>query len=111
MCVCLRHFLLCLCFLLSWAASQSASAQIVGEPGDTLTNAAQVRALTRAEAEKKVPVRVRGSVLECADSKFTLIDDSVGLYVEGPPPVLKGMPEGTWLKLKESAIQGDMRRI
>jgi len=100
MCICLRHFL-SLCFLLSWAASQSAPAQTVGETGDfALTNAAQVRALTRAEAEKKVPIRVRGIVLECAQSKFTLIDGTVGLYVEGSPQLLKGMRRGDLVEVE-----------
>ena len=74
---------------------------MVGEMGDfALTNAAQVRALTRAEAEKKLTVRVRGVVLECAQSKFTLIDGTVGLYVEGLPQLLKGMHRGDLVEVE-----------
>jgi signal transduction histidine kinase len=54
-----------------------------------LTNAAQVRALSQADAVRQLPVRLSGVVLLREGSSMTLMDDTAGVYVEnteGPFP-------------------------
>lgn len=58
-------------------------AQEVAPAGElVLTNAAQVRALTKEEAARRLPVRLSGVVLLRDGSSMTLIDDTAGVYVE-----------------------------
>lgn len=75
-----RHVLL-LAFWVNWgnalAQAPSADSPVI------LTNAAQVRALTPAEAAKHIPVRLRGVVLEKnAGNSFSILDETAGLYAE-----------------------------
>lgn len=65
-------------------------------PGDfsILTNAAQVRNLTAAEASRKVPIRLRGVLVENQGSGFVIADDTAGLYAEISRAQLAGINRG-----------------
>lgn len=66
-----------------------------------LTNAAQVRALTQAEAAEQLPIRLRGVVIEKNhDGAFTLIDDTAGMYVWDPTNVARAIVRGDLVELE-----------
>lgn len=89
--------LLCACLYLEPAAAQGTNNSAV-----VLTNAAQVRALSPAEAAKKIPVHLRGTVLEL-DSRgrhFSLVDDTAGIYAECLANLLRGVSRGDLIEME-----------
>ena len=78
--------------------SVTASAQ-----GPVITNAAQVRALTQAEAMKRLPVRLSGVVIveaEAGGSGLVLLDDTEGIYVEGNPGQISQLRRRDFVELE-----------
>ncbi len=59
-----------------------------------LTNAAQVRNLTAEQAGRKVPIRLRGVLVENQGGGLVIVDDTAGLYAEIPRALLTGMNRG-----------------
>lgn len=74
----------CAVLLAFCASGRLCSAETPSAPASAiLTNAAQVRALTPAEALKRVQIRIRGVVVEKDTAEqFSIIDDTAGLYAE-----------------------------
>jgi signal transduction histidine kinase len=68
----------------------------------TLTNAAQVRALSREEAAKRLPVRLRGIVLgeaEGGGDGFALQDDTAGIYLRTTMGIVNQLKPGDYLEV------------
>lgn len=89
-------------FLTVWAVSPSATAQVpVTSHPLVLTNAAQVRALTPAEAAKKIPVRLQGVVVDIDRRyQFSMVDDMTGIYAEAPKRVLASLSRGDLIEVE-----------
>ena len=84
-------------FLLLNCAAVSALAAELTSTNDfsVLTNAAQVRNLTAEEAARKLPIRLRGVLVQKNNhGGFTIIDDTAGLYAEVPSSALSGIGAG-----------------
>jgi signal transduction histidine kinase len=93
MCFHLRQTLFrCILPLIAWATIQPTSGDTPNPPGPViLMNAAQVRALPPAEAAKKIPVRLRGVVVENdKGGSFTIVDDTAGMFVSSSAGVASG---------------------
>jgi len=88
---------LVLCLLMFWCWLT------LGAKSETLTNFAQVRALSQAEAEKKIPVRLDAIVLGADPAipwNLFLHDGSAGCYVQLTPGTnAPDFPPGTKLRL------------
>jgi signal transduction histidine kinase len=66
-----------------------------------LTNAAQVRALPAEQAGRKVPIRLRGVLVEKGSSGgFNIVDDTAGLYAEGDSKWVSGLRRGDLLEVE-----------
>lgn len=66
-----------------------------------LTNAAQVRALTAEEAGKKIPIRIRGVLVEKNPTgSYCLVDGTTGLYVEGPGNAIASFARGDLIEVE-----------
>ncbi len=71
-------------------------------PADVLTNAAQVRALTPAQAERALPVSLTGVVIHNADPNrqaVILADQTAGIYVLGTQNLFTNYHRGDWLEI------------
>lgn len=78
------------------------SAAASSEPA-VLTTAAQVRALTEAEARHGVSVHLRGVFIGEADPEgiaFVVQDETDGIYVQGPAALVAGMSRGDLLEIE-----------
>jgi signal transduction histidine kinase len=66
-----------------------------------LTNAAQIRGLTAAEAARRFPVRLQGTiVLEPGGSgRLVLLDQTAGIYVQGASGPLTGLKRGDLVEI------------
>jgi signal transduction histidine kinase len=99
----LRKMLLDIFALLAFGAIlQAAVGQTPSATGPVvLTNAAQVRSLTAEEAARKIPIRVRGVVVaRNIHGPLVILDDTAGLYVEGPAKVLSGFERGNSIEIE-----------
>ncbi|HZI33366.1 MAG TPA: histidine kinase dimerization/phosphoacceptor domain-containing protein, partial [Candidatus Binatia bacterium] len=66
-----------------------------------LTNAAQVRALTAEEAGRKIPIRLRGVLVEKNnDGSYCLVDGTTGLYVEGSGNAIFNFSRGDLMEVE-----------
>jgi len=79
-------------------------------PADaTLTTAAQVRALTEAEARRAIPVSLRGVFVGEADPEgiaFVIQDGTEGIYVQGPADLVAGLGRGDLLEIEGATDPG-----
>jgi signal transduction histidine kinase len=69
---------------------------------ESLTTAAQVRALSEEEARAAVPVRLRGIFMGEADPEgiaFVVQDGTEGIYVQGPAEQVAGLTRGDLLEI------------
>jgi signal transduction histidine kinase len=72
-----------------------------------LTNAAQVRSLTPDEAARKVPVRLRGVIVESSHgNQFTMVDGTAGIYCEGNLAVVRRMQRGDLIEVEGNSDPG-----
>ena len=74
-----------------------------------LTTAAQVRALTEAEARRAIPVNLRGVFMGEADPEgiaFVIHDGTEGIYVQGPAELVAGLGRGDLLELEGATDPG-----
>jgi signal transduction histidine kinase len=70
---------------------------------DVLTTAAQVRALTEAEARHGVAVRLRGIFIGEADPQgiaFVIQDETDGIYIQGPAALVAELGRGDVLEVE-----------
>lgn len=68
-----------------------------------LTTAAQVRALTEAEARREIPVRLRGVFIGKADPEgiaFVIQDETDGIYIQGPAALVAEIGRGDLLEIE-----------
>lgn len=71
--------------------------------GETLTTAAQVRALSEPEARRGIPVHLRGIFMGDADPQgiaFVMQDETDGIYVQAPANLLVGIGRGDQLDIE-----------
>ncbi len=69
----------------------------------TITTAAEVRALSAAEARQEAPVRITGVFMGEADPlgiAFVVQDRTEGIYVQGPAPLVAGLQRGDLLEIE-----------
>ena len=103
MCIRFRQSL-CSCAVLGacWATGQPLAAEPLPAPASViLTNVAQVRDLTPAEASNRVQIRIRGVVLDMnPGGNFCILDDTAGLYGEGPASVISGFGRGDLIEVQ-----------
>lgn len=74
-----------------------------------LTTIAQVRALSEQEARRGLPVRLRGVFLGGADPAgiaFVIADQTEGLYVQGPAPLVADLVRGDLLEITGQSDPG-----
>lgn len=95
---------LCHCFrllLLTWLVSPAAAQSPATNAPLVLTNAAQVRALSADQAGKKVPIRLRGVLVDKGrPGGFNVVDDTAGLYVEGGSKSVSNMRRGDLIEVE-----------
>ena len=79
----------------------------------TLTNAAQVRALTTKQAATHVPVRLRGVVLDEAGQSAGIViqDETAGIYLEGPNNLLSRIRRGELIEVEGVSDPGGFAPI
>lgn len=79
----------------------------------TLTNAAQVRALTTEQAATHVPVRLRGVVLDEAGQSAGIViqDETAGIYLEGPNHLLSRIRRGELIEVEGKSDPGGFAPI
>ncbi len=92
-------------FLAFWAHSEPALAQVPAAVSPViLTNAAQVRALTPAEASQRLPVRIRGVVINKDDgsrsSFFSIVDGNVGIYCQMSADLVANFARGDLIEVE-----------
>jgi outer membrane receptor protein involved in Fe transport len=82
-------------------------------PAATLTNATQVRALTREEAAKQIPVRLRGVVLDEAGQGEGLViqDATAGVYLTGPNSTVAKIRRGDLIEVEGASDPGGFAPI
>lgn len=100
-----------LCALLWILESAPAAAQDVGgAKAVTLTNAAQVRALSQETAAQHLPVRLRGVVIGEAEPQgrgLSIQDETAGIYLEGPANQVSGVRRGDEIDVAGVTDPGD----
>ena len=79
----------------------------------TLTNAAQVRALTREDAAKQISVRLRGVVLDEAgqDEGLVIQDATAGVYLTGPNSTVAKIRRGDLIEVEGVSDPGGFAPI
>ncbi len=90
--------------MMAWLALGVACVQAADPSGQAvLTTAAQVRALTEAEAHSGIPVHLRGVFMGEADPKgiaFVIQDETDGIYIQGPAALVAGLGRGDLLEVE-----------
>jgi signal transduction histidine kinase len=69
---------------------------------EVLTTATEVRALTKEQARRALPVRIRGVFMGEADPEgiaFVIQDETEGIYVQGPAKLVAGLGRGDLLEI------------
>lgn len=92
-----RALIACLLFVQPWLRAETSPSDVV------LATAAQVRALTEAEARRERPVRLRGVFMGEADPEgiaFVIQDETEGIYVQGPSELVAKMKRGDLLEIE-----------
>lgn len=91
------------------------AAALAAEPEDVLTNAAQIRNLTVAEARRALPVRMRGVVVTEAgpvgDRAVVISDTSAGVYVLGPTNIFSSIHRRDLLEIEGVTDPGEFAPI
>lgn len=79
-----------------------------------LTNAAQVRSLKFADARKRIPVRLRGVVIdECifGDDAFAIQDDTAGVYLRSTIAAASALRLGDYVEVEGASDPGEFAPI
>ena len=93
-------------------SSGSVEVGVTTAPSLLLTNAAQVRALTAADAAKRVPIRLCGVVLEKNNGgAFTIIDETAGLYIVGNAKLVSTLEPGDMVEAEGWSDPGEYAPI
>jgi signal transduction histidine kinase len=106
MCCCLCHsfrasVLVLLLVALTLHLSEAGHAPV-------LTNAAQVRALSPADAAKRVPVRLRGLAMDNrGDGTFALLDGTEGIYAAVRADLAASFARGDWIEVEGVSDPGE----
>lgn len=89
-------------FLLAGMLALSTQAEtLVTNVPTLLTNVAQVRALTAEQAGRKIPIRLRGVLVEKNSSGgFIIVDDTAGLYAEINSGMIARLGRGDVVEVK-----------
>lgn len=79
----------------------------------TLTNATQVRELTREEAAKRIPVKIRGVIMdEAGDGTGVVVqDDTAAVYVLGENWMIAGLRRGDRVEVEGTSDPGGFAPI
>lgn len=92
------------CTVLAWlAASATVGRAESTARHEVLTTAAEVRALTAAEARQEAPIRITGVFMGEADPPgiaFVVQDRTEGIYVQGPSQLVAGLQRGDLLEIE-----------
>lgn len=83
-------------------------------PDVILTNAAQIRALTPAQARQHPAAHLRGIVISEAESDgdgIVLLDDTAGIYVSGPFKTLRQLHRGDFAVISGACDPGEFAPI
>ena len=96
--------------LLCYASRGAATAEPVIPPDTSvLTNAAQVRELSKSDAAKQVCVQLQGVVIgeaEPAGKGFAVLDATGGIYVESTPTLVAQLHPGDCVTVKGTSDPG-----
>jgi len=103
--------------LAAWFVSLTST--IAAGTADVLTNAAQVRNLTVAQASQALPVRIRGVVVTEADAEGSrsaeraavIADSTAGIYVLGPTNIFSDVHRGELLDVEGVTDPGEFAPI
>jgi PAS domain S-box-containing protein len=99
--------------LVAWFAGVASPGLAQPQPGPTvLTNAAQVRGLTEAEAARKLPVRLRGVVTYFRTNLYSrfMQDDTAGIYL-GRSEVEFNLQPGQAIEVEGTTSPGEFAPI
>jgi signal transduction histidine kinase len=99
-----------------FALATAIRVQAAGDPASevTLTKAAQIRALTPAQARQHPPARLCGIVISEAESDgdgIVLLDDTAGIYVSGPFTTLRQLHRGDLVVVSGACDPGEFAPI
>ncbi len=75
-----------------------------------LTNAAQVRELTREAADERFPVKLRGTVIaepQIGGEGFAMQDETAGIYLRGPAPLISTIQRGDLIEAEGVSDSGE----
>lgn len=89
------------CLLAGMLVLSARAETLVTNAPTLLTSVAQVRALTAEEAGRKIPVRLRGVLMEkSASGGFIIVDDTAGLYGEINSQLLSRLSRGDVIEVE-----------